>query len=284
MITLREARGQDFDAVFPLLQKLLSVKIDRERWKLLFVDRWGGSQDRYGYLLMDGGRVVGFLGCVFSKRLIGTQWHDFCNLTNWVVEGEYRANSLLLMEPVLELPDCTLTCLTANPTVQAILRKYGFAMFETGQTVVRRRRGLRFSSVRCSVLRDAVSVASALGGEQATIFSDHASLGNTHLLVESPHGGCQVVIGRRRFSEPILSYLYYVSHRSVFAAHAEAIVDRICKLLDISGLVVDWRELEGRVIRKATTPEVMQPRLFKSPHLGSGSMSLLYSELPILNA
>jgi hypothetical protein len=233
---------------------------------------------------MDGGRMVGFLGYVFSRRLSGNRWHNLCNLSNWVVEPEYRANSLLLLEPALELPDYTLTSLTANPIVQAILRKYGFEEFERGQAVIHRRRGLHFSSVRCSVMRDAASVASALGEEQATIFSDHASLGNTHLLVESAQGCCHVVIGRRRFSDPILSHLYYVSQRTVFAAHAEGIVDRICKLLDISGLVVDQRELEGRLIRNATTPEILQPRLFKSPHLGPEAMSLLYSELPILNA
>src|SRR5215468_5831498 len=96
MPIIREARADDFKRVYPLLLAFKNPHVKEENWRQLFVDHSGLQNDRFGWVLVDGDEVVGFIGTIFSDRTIRGQTVRLCNLSNWIVKQEYRMHSLAL--------------------------------------------------------------------------------------------------------------------------------------------------------------------------------------------
>lgn len=61
----------------------------------------------FGYVLKDGNKIVGFLGTMFSERIINKKKYTYCNLHTWIVNESHRLSSYQLLLPVVEknLPD-----------------------------------------------------------------------------------------------------------------------------------------------------------------------------------
>ena len=90
MATVRKAVPGDFNKTYPLLEKFNNASLKREDWEQLFVNPWKSLEEYCGYILVEAGRVVGYLGALFSVRRIQGQEYKFCNVTSWIVEREYR--------------------------------------------------------------------------------------------------------------------------------------------------------------------------------------------------
>jgi hypothetical protein len=84
----------------------------------LFDYSWDGDRDDRGFVLDDGGRIVGFLVVAYSQRLVDGLDVGFCNMGSWYVEPPYRAYSLALLRSLLALDEFTVWNLTANSTVR----------------------------------------------------------------------------------------------------------------------------------------------------------------------
>src|SRR5262249_53612671 len=85
MLTIREARGDDFPRVYPLLLHFQNKGLSKEHWKQLFVDHSGLQHDRYGWVLVDGEEVVGFVGTILSERTVRGEKVRLCNTSSWIV-------------------------------------------------------------------------------------------------------------------------------------------------------------------------------------------------------
>jgi hypothetical protein len=104
----------------------LDPQMSRERWRRAFTCCASSDEGDAGYALTDGGKIVGMQGMIFSRRTIAGQYARFCNLHCWFVEPEYRPKSLLLMKPVLDLKEHTITDLSASARVLDISKRLGF--------------------------------------------------------------------------------------------------------------------------------------------------------------
>ena len=96
MLVFREARGDDFERVYPLLLEFNNPYLTKEDWRQLFIDHSGLQNDRFGWLLADGDNVVGFAGTILSERMIRGEKVRLSNVSGWIVQHEYRAHSLAL--------------------------------------------------------------------------------------------------------------------------------------------------------------------------------------------
>ena len=114
MVTIKKATAKDAEKILSLLYELNSHNRARDDWRRLFQLHWNDKQGYFGYVMYDGDQAVGFLGLLFSQRVIRGKETTFCNINSWLVKKEYRRQSLRLLFPVLELHDHTITALTCS--------------------------------------------------------------------------------------------------------------------------------------------------------------------------
>src|ERR1041385_5631266 len=136
MLTIQKAVSDDFERVYPLFEAFGDTQIPKESWQKIFAPPWKSPEDFCGYLLLENNDVRGYLGLIFSERLIDCKPEKFCNMTSWVVRQEFRSHSMLLLLESLKLKNYTLTNFKASPTVATLLNKLGFTSFPLDQIVL----------------------------------------------------------------------------------------------------------------------------------------------------
>ena len=86
------------------------------------------------YVLTNKGRAVGFLGTLFSKRLIKNKNYLFCNIHSWLVDSNHRVAAQLLFKKILD--KCIITVFTARPGLTKTFRKMGFKSLQMRYRIV----------------------------------------------------------------------------------------------------------------------------------------------------
>ncbi len=131
MITVQNATPAMFEDVHALLRRFHNHAMSKEDWRrMLFQYPWPAEDDNRGHVLLDGARVVGFLGALLSTREIDGRKERFCNLSSWIVLEAYRARSLSLLAPILRLEDHTIVCATPSPTAHRLFVRTGHKVLE----------------------------------------------------------------------------------------------------------------------------------------------------------
>ena len=126
---------QHFDIIFPLLNSFDNSH-SKEQWKHIFQQPFNNGEDNCGYALFDDEKVVGFLGYIYSEKLIGNKLNKFCNLTTWVVDEEYRNNSLQLIYPILKMKDYCITNYIPAKNVYDVSKKLGFKDLDVFENII----------------------------------------------------------------------------------------------------------------------------------------------------
>jgi hypothetical protein len=284
MLTIRKAVGADFESVYPLLLDFENSSISKELWRKLFVSPWDSPEDFCGYLLLKDGEVKGFLGLVFSRRILNGKPEKLCNLTSWIVKEECRGQSLLMLMEVLKLKDYTLTNFTASPAVAAILDKLGFKNFRVDQLVLLPAPAMPFSGRRPKCVFDLQEIRASLNGEDLRSFADHQGLNCEHLLLQSDKGVCYLVLKKTKRKGLSFAKVHYLSNASVFHECMKHLTARICLRLRVFGIMVDERYLEGKQLRAAAKYPHQRKAYFKSESIVDETLiDTIYSELVILH-
>ena len=136
MLQIRKITPADFDEVHAHLLTQVDPAIPRSRWQRTFGNYTGSDEHHCGYVLTDGGRLVGVLGAIFSERQIEGAAARFCNIHCWYVQEEYRPRSLMLMQPILRLKDHTITDLTPSIRVASIAKRLGFITLDRSAVIL----------------------------------------------------------------------------------------------------------------------------------------------------
>jgi hypothetical protein len=281
MVTIRRAGKGDFEKVYPLLLEFRNPYLEKADWNRLFIDHWGEAKGHFGYLMLDGEEAVGFLGLIFSRRMIRGAERSFCHLTSWIVREPYRGRSLFLLLPALREPDTTLVDMTPSAEVYALLKKAGFRDYETRRRVIFPFPG----GPKCSVAVDSPAVESALAGENVRILRDHRFPGCHHALIESEQGACYAVLNRmvRRTKPFRLAVILYLSDPDVFRACAARASFKLCARLRVPALFADERWLAGAKLPLSVTRPLDHPKIFKSDTVRGEDLDGLYSESALLD-
>lgn len=84
-----------------------------------------------GYLLEQEGQVVGFLGAIYSQRMVRGKSELFCNLTNWCVLPNFRNESLRLLFAIHGQAGQTIINLSPSDEVQRMLGAMRYRPLDT---------------------------------------------------------------------------------------------------------------------------------------------------------
>ena len=284
MSTVVSAKPEDFERVKHLLAGFNNPYIDEAAWKHLFTDHWNTGEGYCGTMLVEGDRVVGFLGLVFSRRTIGGKEERFCNLSSWIVQPEYRKKSLFLLLPVLRLKGITLTDFTPSREVYALLKKAGFRDLETHfrylLPVPRLSGKIRISRVSTDSGFSTETFDSGFG----RIVRDHESFGCEFIQVRSEFGDYELVLTRliRRRPPFRLGVIHHASAVGPFRRTIGSVAARLCRTLRVNVLWAEERILGGGRIPFSVKKRLEWPQVYRSETLEPESVDSLYSERILL--
>ena len=283
MVTIKKATAKDAEKVLFLLSRLDSRKHTKEDWRRLFEFHWNNNQDYCGYVMYDGDKAVGFLGLLFSQRTLQKKESKFCNVSSWVVNKEYRRQSLHLLLPVLKLHDYTITVLTCNAATYFITKKLGFQDLEFGQRIICPLPSLPKLMSSSKLTFDDKEIEKKLKGEPLKIYHDHKKLECFHVIIKNHQGFCYVVGSRTLKRSLPLAHVHYISDLKFFIDHIGRVSGRFSWQMKVVGILIDERLLQGEKIFPSIYFNMPYPRVYKSDMWGNEEVDLLYSEYQVLN-
>ncbi|MGE3818647.1 MAG: hypothetical protein AB7I30_04380 [Isosphaeraceae bacterium] len=283
MPALEKLTSSRVEELFETVVRPLAPRIPRQRWQRAFEPRDWRDEEHFGYVLVDGGKMIGMLGTLFSRRSIDGRDVRFCNLHNWYVTPEHRASSLLLMRPVLALREHVVTDLTATDEVVAISRRLGFATIERTALLLPPlppSPGRNSHEIELIDLTDQPDQAdSALNATELRIFRDHQGIDCGHLLVRAPEGRCYLVYSQIACRWLPHCHIHHVSDATVFSRRHAAIRRRL--LRDGGCYVALSSPLLGGAKLPLSIANGTCPWLVRSTSPPPTSLDSLYSEIPL---
>ena len=283
MLTISQAVSADFEDVYPQLIQCFGSALTKEEWKKIFVSHWPSPEEFCGYKLLKDGVVKGYLGLLFSNRIIGGESVTFCNLTSWCVAEDCRVHGLRLLLEALKLRDYTLTNFTASPAAAEILRHFNFTEFSVDHRVLFPLPNLGTEDYVCEF--DLLKIRDGLGDVEQTIFDDHQNLGCVHLLLRSSGGSSYLVLKKTKRKHFPFAKVHYLSNAENFVGCIDRAMMKICARLRVLGVMVDERYLRGHRLQRSFSYPHQRKGYFKSSlALDHDQIDTLYSELVVLHS
>ncbi|MFO7891227.1 MAG: hypothetical protein R6V04_12925 [bacterium] len=285
MTTIRKAVKDDFELVYPLLQRFKSRYLTREDWKKLFYRNWDRDEGYCGYIMLDDKEPVGFLGLLFHRRTVGGENCQFCNLTSWIVKEEFRSKSIFMLQPILKLKSYTITDLTPSKEVYLLLKRAGFQHLESHYRFIFPFPCLIKKNTILSFITDNKYVKEKLYEFNLQIFNDHQFKYCQHIIVQTSEGECYIVMTRmvRKRAPFLMARIHYISNIGLFLKYFDSIRFRLCFHFKVLAIVVDERFLGDKRIIFSKKLILDNKPLFRSSKLNKYDIDNLYSELILFN-
>ncbi len=293
MITVAPATESNFEIIWPYLAREGSKKITRAMWHGFLEQRWRAPEEHFGYALLSDGKVVGFLGYLFSVQNIEGVERRFCNVSTFVVDPEHRNQSLRLVAPLAALRDHTLVNVTPSPDAYKIFRALGFQHLDAEVTAL-----LPVASPLTAMLSPVTDVffdedviarrlgaaagaTAGAGGDAARVFADHRGLAATHMLVTLRGESLYVLASRRSYRNIPFVHVHHVSDPDLLARVSDAARVALMTRLRAPLVMIDKRLLRGVRINRSMSRPYPSPLLFRSRELTPAQVSNAYTELTV---
>jgi|TARA_Y100000310_G_scaffold222862_1_gene224661 hypothetical protein len=284
MAIVRKVLIDDFDETYPLLRNFNNTSLAMADWKRLFASHWESDAGHCGYVLVDGKKIVGYLGMLFSVRAVREQHHNkFCNISSWIVEKEYRNESFSLLLQLLKLKEYTVTNFTPDETTYVASKKLGFKEFETHSRILVPFPSLKALCGDCSIVDNKGAIKQFLKDDCRQIYNDHLFFDCIHLWIKTRTGGFYMILTKVLKKGVPAAQIHFISDLSYFKKIVESLTIKLCMKLKVLIVMIDERYLKGVSILFSARVKLPQPRIFKSESLKGEDIDSLYSELVVLN-
>jgi hypothetical protein len=195
VVTIREAQPDDFERVYPLLVEFENPYLKTKHWRQLFLDHTGLQNGHFGWVLVDGDDIVGFVGTILSERTIRGEVVRLCNTSSWIVKPAYRAHSLALHAKVIADKSVTVTNLSPTAQVLKLLEKLGFTLMDKSERII-----LPVVTPRTFMDRCGSSPGRALSGHshrrELAFFGTISCRSIGHILLRTAVGDCCAMMDR----------------------------------------------------------------------------------------
>lgn len=255
----------------------------RKYFRPIFDCTWNRAENRYGYVMVRDGRIIGFLGAYHSTRLIQGRSQRFCNLTSWMVAEPHRNESLMLLAPILALKDHTITGLTPAKHVYSIYRRFQFADLETKVAIIPILSALPAGFRRCELTDNLQEIPQYLGDAERRLFTDHQGFDARHLLAYDEGGHCHLIYTLTQKRGFKMAYIHYLSDRVYFQAHVANVAWGLFLRHRAWFICVEDRHLSDPRPWLKKYYYLRVPRIFKSATVDRHDVDNLYTELIAAN-
>jgi acetoacetyl-CoA synthetase len=284
-ISVRPTTPADTEEICDLLEHGFGIAADG--WRPLCTTNWLPDYPR-GFVLTDGGRIVGHVGTIYAQREINGKTGIVCNHSGFYVAPAYRGRGLgaTLSAAASRDESITHTSLTPAPVTQRVLKATGFEILERHLLLFPP--GLNVETLwrsRVDIDVNDQTVRASLGQAERRIYDDHAPYDCLHMTARDAGGTAYLVVKRRlrrvRWSAGIpVSQILYCSAPDVLARNLERIKLAIMWQQKTLGIAMNERLFPEapRAIRRKDIAQYRSP-VFTPNELDD----LLYSEFVLLD-
>lgn len=275
-------QNQDLDRVCRFYHAHLNATLSPMAWRRAFDQPWIEDKPNNGYMLVDGGEVVGVFGGIYSQRIIRGKMEKFCNHSSWMVLDAYRRQSLSLLTAMLEHTDHHITSLTPNPDVAEICAYMGgFKLLSNHITIVPNMPWRQPFSTHVEGKPHVVK--RLLEAEALRDFENHRPfswLGQ--VVVGQPGDYCHVVFKKKIWKKIPSAVILHLSAPESFLRHYRTLGYYLLTRHFMGTMHIPTRFLPA-IPRLSWHTMETQPRMYISDSLGEGDHSFLYTEVTALN-
>ena len=282
---VRPTTPADTSEICDLLEHGFGIAADD--WRPLCTTNWLADNPPRGFVLTDGGRIVGHVGTIYSQREVNGKTGIVCNFSAFYVAPAYRGRGLgaALVAAASRDERITYTCLTPAPVTQRVNEALGFEILE--QHVLLFPAGLNAKTLwrsRVDIDVDDRTVRASLGQAERRIYDDHASYDCLQLTARDAGGTAYLVVKRRlrrvaRSDRIAISQILYCSAPDVLARNLERIKLAIMWHQKTFGIAINERLFPNapRAIREEGIAQ------YRSPGFNPNELDELYSEFVLLD-
>ena len=287
-MTIRPARSGDIDDIITLLQTHMDPAVSRERWGQLFTYSWLTDMPDFGRVAIAGGRIVGYLGAIYSDRTVDGEIIRFVNPHSWymekparrVVKGMMGGLGLEMLRDLTRDPDQHYYTSTSSRLTLALLRRVGFKMLDHSKQVWRAKPG---TNIRQSleVVRDEGTILSAVDAKWRKVIEDHKTWPVYPLLVRAQGRALFLMMATSmKGDDETWHDVMSCSDPDLLSTWGQSIADLILEN-DDGRFACDLRFCNGEA-DGAQTVKLDVARYFKSQALAPSHFDHLYSEIQLL--
>ena len=277
-VELAPIRDEDVQVVGDFLHRHLNSRLSGEQWARSAMPTWAVDAPNHGFLLRQGGAVVGTYLAFYSEREVDGQPRRICNLAAWCVLDEHRAHGVRLARAMLRQRGYDFVDLSPSGNVVRLNERLGFHSLDTSTALVPNlplpsRRGVR-------VLTAPAQIEAALSDRDLQVYRDHRSAAAAlHFVVRVGEESCYVIARReRRKGLPLFASLLHVSDPAVLARAGHAPYRHLLVRHRALVTLAEGR-VAGRPPRLSRQQAAPRPRMFRGDGLSPRSVDYLYSEL-----
>jgi len=284
-IGVRPTTPADTAEICGLLEHGFGVTADG--WRPLCTTDWLADAPARGFVLIDGGKIVGYVGTIYSQREINGKTGIVCNFSGYYIAPSYRGRGLgtALVAAAVRDERVTYTSLTPAPVTQRVLEGMGFATLERHMLLFPP--GLNAETLwrsRVDIDVNDQTVRASLGQAERRIYDDHASYDCLHMTARDAGGTAYLVVKRRRRPMPWSAGIPYSQ-----ILHCSA-PDVLVRNLERIKLAIMWQQktfgiaMHERLFPKA--PRAIRRKdiaQYRSPGFTPDDLDLLYSEFVLLD-
>jgi acetoacetyl-CoA synthetase len=279
---VRAAMRADFDEISTLLDR--GFRDDRIAWSRIFDYTWVDARPDFGFVLVAEGRVVGFLGTVYSRAPSTAgraAW--VCNLSSWFVQDAYRGWGSYLLWAATRRTDTIYTSITPTRETQSMLKTLRYRTLDRQRFFLPLLNPGTFRLGRLTIETDPARIRPHLGESDRTILDDHASCDLLHMLAGDDRGSTYLIAKRRLLS--LTRTLRVPTSELLYCSDA----DLLTRNLERLKIAILWRQRslllaahEGYVPDHIRSARRAHGERYASASEAELENYLLYSELALL--
>lgn len=193
---IKKVYPSDFDKVYELLQRFENTSLKKEDFRKLFTLYWPCSVQHCGLMMEDNGKVIAYLGVIFSDRVIDGVNHVFGNLTTLIIDPAYRGQKLThkIVQYLRDSGNYVLTAITPIPPLYNMYKQSGFRDLSDFRKILWRTGSM---SPSINYTEEATTLQAKLQGEAARIYKDHAPFNGVHTLYEADGQQAYMIFKKR---------------------------------------------------------------------------------------
>jgi len=286
MVILRWAKPSER----PKIQQYLFEKMGKvsfENWANILDCRWNKTDDRYGVVVEENGKLAGFLGIIFADRMFNNEPHRTGNITSWYLEKHLRRGGLGqdMLELITQDNGVTYIATSANFRSGALLKKIGWQVMEDKRLFWHRSLTTQYPDCYLVTGEEQVLVHGDLSENAKHIIQAHKGLNITyHLLIcpqITPLFFCTYMKVKGQKDTPNFEILY-AEDRASIGQNIQVVADLILPD-ETCVLSSDSRFIDGES-KAAETAILEVPRFFKpAKNLLAEQISFIFSEVLLLD-